>query len=203
MDKTTPSETSHPSLIVNRPIMLSGKTLVIGPSRAGKSFYSAAFKASGLHVIDADKDTDLMGWHNDSTDERVKKPPGADDEWLATNHFTIKPIELEQFLATQGDVIVFAHCWNIMSIVDQFDRVAYMSLSPEELERRLVIDRPDHTSVGSEAELEFFRKRHQNRSEQARERGISFIDATLTPDAFYVQLSRVSPTRLPDPTIEQ
>ena len=172
---------------------IAGKTLVIGPSRAGKSYFSNAFKSAGLNVVDADKDTDLIKWRNDVTGERAEKPREADAQWLANHHFTVKPEELKDFLAGQGDVIVFAHCWNIMDIVGQFDRVAYMSLTPVELERRLQIDRPDHNGIGSAAELEFFRRRHQERSEQAKQRGIAFIDATLTPSEFYDQLRQVTP----------
>jgi hypothetical protein len=174
-------------------ITMPGKTLVIGPSRAGKSYFSNAFKLAGLNVIDADKDTDLLRWRSNTTREPTKKPQGADAHWLARHHFTVLPKELNRFLVNQGDVIVFAHCWNVMDIVDQFDRVAYMSLTPVELERRLQIDRPDHQGVGSVAELEFFRQRHQERSEQARRQGIAFIDATLTPIEFYDQLRQVTP----------
>ncbi|NCU30792.1 hypothetical protein EOL73_03555 [Candidatus Saccharibacteria bacterium] len=171
--------------------MLPGKTLVIGPSRAGKSFYSEAFKVAGLAVLDVDKDTTLIKWRDDITGEPVLKPQGANTTWLNGHHFTIKPKELTDFLSGQGDVIMFAHCWNIMDIVDLFDRVAYMELSPDELDRRLKLERSDHTAVGSPDELEFFRKRHQVRSEQARQHNITFIDATLTPNEFYNELSQV------------
>lgn len=171
--------------------MLPGKTLVIGPSRAGKSYFSEAFKAAGLHVVDTDKDTDLIKWRNDFTGEQVEKPRDVDDEWLAANHFVIKAEELEQFLATQGNVIMFANCWNIMDVIGQFDRVAYMSLTPDEVERRLQIERADHDEVGTPAELEFFRQRHRERSEQAKQKRITLIDATLPPTEFYNELSQV------------
>lgn len=171
--------------------MLPGKTLVIGPSRAGKSYFSEALKAADLAVLDVEKDTPLIKWRDDKTGEPVLKPLGADDIWLSKHHFTIKPEELGEFLDGQGDIIMFAHCWNIMDVIDQFDRVAYMSLSNEELERRLQLERPDHATVGSPEELEFFRKRHQERSEQARQQNITFIDATLPPNEFYNQLSQI------------
>ena len=169
--------------------MIPGRTLVIGPSRAGKSFFAEALKTAGLNVIDADKDTDLMKWRSDITGETVIKPLHTDDTWLANNHFTIKPNELREFLDRQGDVIVFAHCWNIMDVLGEFDHAAYMELPAQELERRLQVERSDHTGVGSTSELEFFRQRHLERSHQAKERSIPFVDATLKPAQFYDQLS--------------
>lgn len=171
--------------------MLPGKTLVIGPSRSGKSYFSQKLKDAGLNIVDADNDTELIKWRNDSTGEPVVRPSKTDEAWLANNHFVIKPEELEQFLAKKGDVIVFAHCWNIMDVVGQFDHVAYMYLPTDELERRLGISRPDHNRVSSPADLEFHRQRHQQRSEQAKKLGIAFIDSTIAPVDFYEQLSQV------------
>ena len=173
--------------------MLPGKTLVIGPSRSGKSHFSNALKNANLHVIDIDKDMELIKWRNDSSGEPVTRPLKPDSTWLAENHFIIKPGELEQFLSTQGDVIMFAHCWNIMEVIDQFDRVAYMSTPSDELERRLKIDRPDHAGGGSPAEIAFHRQRHQERGEEARQHNITFIDTTLSPSEFYAQLSQIAP----------
>ena len=168
-----------------------GKTLVIGPSRAGKSYFCKAFKAAGLHSVDLDVDTALIKWRSDKTGEPVERPGNTPHQWYASHHFLIIPGELKQYLAAQGDVIVFAHCWNIMDVLDLFDRVVYMSLPKEEMERRLAVSRPDHPLEVSQAELDFFRKRHQERSRQARERNIPFIDATLTPEAFYTELTKI------------
>jgi hypothetical protein len=173
--------------------MLPGKTLVIGPSRSGKSYFSSALKAANLNIVDTDKDLDLIKWRNDITGELVTLPLEPDSVWLANNHFIIEPEELEQFLASQGDVILFAHCWNIMKVIDQFDRVAYMFTPSDELERRLKINRPDHIGGSSPAEISFYRQRHLERSEEARQQNITFIDTTLSPVEFYNQLSRVSP----------
>jgi hypothetical protein len=193
MIQETPSPSAGDTLShKEKLIMLPGKTLLIGPSRAGKSYFSNAFKEAGLTVVDVDKDTNLLQWRNDLSGETVVKPLEPDHDWLSSNHFTIKPDELSQFLTGYDNVIVFAHCWNIMDVVNQFDRVAYMSLAPDELESRLQINRPDHENVvGSVTELDFFRERHRERSEQARQHGIAFIDATLTPIEFYDQLSHV------------
>ena len=196
-EAATPKSASDTLPSVEKLKMLPGKTLVIGPSRSGKSYFSLAFKQAGLNVVDTDKDTELIKWRNDLGGEPVVPPPVTDEAWLASNHFTIQPEELEQFLAGCGDVIMFAHCWNIMDVIGQFDRVAYMSLPSDELERRLQIRRPDHSRISSSAELEFHRYRHQERSCQAMKRGITFINATVAPIEFYNQLRKV-PSRAED-----
>ena len=173
--------------------MLPGKTLIIGPSRSGKSYFSNALKNANLHIVDTDKDMELIKWRNDLSGEPVTRPLQPDTTWLAENHFIIKPEELKQFLSTQDDIIMFAHCWNIMEVTDQFDRVAYMSTPPDELERRLKVDRPDHVGGGSPAESAFHRQRHQERGEEARQHNIAFIDTTLSPSEFYAQLSLIAP----------
>jgi hypothetical protein len=174
--------------------MLPGKTLVFGPSRSGKTYFSKAFKEMGLQAIDLEKDTDLVKWRDDETGIVIAKPEKADAAWFAHNHFVIKAEELKDFLAAQGDIIVFVHCWNIMDpdILSQFDRLAYMSLSDEELERRLRIIRADHKGDGNPVAMEFFRHRHKERAAQAKQLGITFIDATLSPLEFYSRLCQVA-----------
>jgi hypothetical protein len=96
--------------------------------------------------------------------------------------------DIDSFIKKIDDVIVFAHFWNIMEVVQLFDRVVFMNVPDTELERRLTINRPDHASVGSDTEIQFFRERHALRRQQATDKNIPFIDATLSPLDFYEQL---------------
>ena len=172
---------------------LKGKILIIGPSRAGKSYFCHAFKKMGLPAVDLDGDTDLVQWYNDATRKVIKQPPiPKTREWFATHHFLIKRSDLHKMLAKQNDIIVFGHCWNIMDVLDEFDHVAFMYLSDEELNKRFLNKRADHTTnVPTEAEMAFFRDRHHHRQSQAKELGLPFLDATQTPQAFYNQLLRM------------
>lgn len=169
---------------------LPGKILIIGPSRAGKSYYASAFKEMGLPAVDAESETDLIGWYNDATGELVKTNQQIfTEEWFDTHHFLMDGLSLKHYLSQHDNIILFAHAWNIMDLTAFFDHVFFMHVQPEELERRFTIQRPDRKKVITAAEIEFFRQKHKERAEQATRYKIPFIDASQSPENVYGQIS--------------
>jgi hypothetical protein len=158
---------------------LPGKILLIGPSRAGKSFLAGAFRDRGLNVVDADGETDLIRWTDDETGLPVEnKPATPSHEWFATHHFLMDKPALQDFLSARADIIFLAHCWNIMECINLFDEVYLMYVPMGELERRMKNHRDDHQWQGSAAEVDFMLARHRERQAQAQELGIPFLDST-------------------------
>lgn len=162
----------------NRP-NVTGRILLIGPSRAGKSYLASAFRIAGLAVVDTDKETSLIKWRDDATGQPVtRKPAKPSKEWFQTHHFLIDKQELSAFLASRTDVIMLAHCWNIMDCLDLFDETYLMYVAPAELERRMALHRPDHSWQGSKHEVDFMLERHAERQAQARALNIPFLDVS-------------------------
>ena len=169
--------------------MTYGKILIIGPSRAGKSYLANAWKQQGLPAIDAEEDTDLIAWREDATGQRVtNKPATPTKEWFSQNHFLIDPAELNDRLQTYEEVLFLAHCWNIMECINHFDAAFLLYVPDDELARRMTVQRPGHRWTGSPAEVEFMTARHRERQAQARQRGIPFLDAIQPPDAVLSQI---------------
>lgn len=175
-----------------QPLTITGKILLIGPSRAGKSFLSSAFREMGLLVVDADDETGLISWRDDQTGIRVETPPQPSKEWFKTHHFLIDKQELAKFLAKRQAVIFFAHCWNIMECLDQFDEAYFMSVPPAELERRMKIPRPGRRWQGTKAEVDFMLERHKQRRAEAKALNIPFLDTSQSPDMVLEELIRLS-----------
>lgn len=164
----------------------SGQILITGASRAGKSYYAKAFKDMGLKAIDLENDIPgSLGWYNDITGEQVQKPLDRTPEWYHQNHFLINRAKLSSLLATEKDCIIFTHAWNILDCIPLFDRTYFLYVSPDELDRRLDIERDDHGNQKSEAGKEFARKKHADRLVDIQKLGIPILDATLSPEEVY------------------
>jgi hypothetical protein len=175
---------------------IHGRILMIGPSRAGKSFLSAAFRQRGLPVVDVDAETDLIRWRSDATGQPVSMPQRASHQWFAAHHFLMDKPSLAEYLSSHPDILMFAHCWNIMDCLDFFDEVYLMYVPPEELERRMKLKRSDHTSHNTKAQQEFMNARHQERQAQARALGIPFIDVAQDAEAILSRLMELHASKI-------
>jgi hypothetical protein len=97
-----------------------------------------------------------------------------------------------KFLGQYDDVLVFAHTRNIMECLDLFDNVFYLYVPPDELERRFLIDRPDHIKdYATPEQMQFARERHEERYQQAKEFDIPILDSTETPEEVYKKIASV------------
>ncbi len=161
---------------------LQENILLFGPSRSGKTYLAAKFAELGVNAYDAEAQ-DLCHWTSDETGEIVEYPEVPDKEWLQKNHFRISKDGLADFIKTNQPVIVLGHAWNIMDCIDQFDKAYFMYVPPEELERRLAINRtPGTVRVVKPAVLDFHRERHAERLAQAKQLNLPIIDATMTAE---------------------
>jgi hypothetical protein len=165
---------------------------MIGPSRAGKSILATYFRTRGLQTFDLEDEGDIIAWRNDPDGQLARdKPRPLTSEWLATHHFMMDRPAMERFLAERPDSVCFAHCWNIMDCVDLFDEVYFMYLPPAEIERRMMLQRPDHSNPVSAVEVEFIMARHRQRLEESERLGIPRLDVSGTPEAIYEAFMKV------------
>jgi hypothetical protein len=157
--------------------------LLFGPSRSGKTYLTDEFKNLGLNAFDAEAEG-LCQWTNDTTLEVVEYPLNPSKEWLSANHFRIAVGRLSLYIQQKEPVVIFAHAWNILDVIELFDKSYFMYVPPEELERRfLEVRNPE--GVRRPHALAFHRERHAERLSQAKERNLPILDMTLSAEQIY------------------
>ena len=163
-----------------------GQILLFGPSRSGKSYLTNEFTKMGLLAIDLEKVNNLIKWYSDKTGEMISKHKASTTpDWYKTHHFLINRKDTAEFLKAQPDCIILAHAWNILECLDLFDKIVYLYVPPEELDRRMQIIRSDHNGDGNKSSIAFMKQRHSERLKDAKRLGIPIIDATQTPEDIY------------------
>lgn len=161
--------------------------LVIGPSASGKSYVADALRAKGINAFD-DEDIDgLSAWYNQHW-QKVPPPKTADEAF--TNHYSFlwdKKL-LADFIDRYDDVYVFGGSGNVTDVFDLFDKVYFLKIEPELQRERL------RSPLRKTPELDFgedglvvwgawF-------EEEARKRGVPFVDADQTPEEIFDVISK-------------
>lgn len=164
---------------------------MFGPSRAGKTYLVEAFTKMGLRAADLEKVPGLLGWRDDATGAPVQSPVPAPKEWYQAHHWLMDRDATKAYLAKSGDLIAFAHSWNIMDCLDLFDQVFFMYVPPAELERRMMIVREGHKKQQDPIQIAFMLERHQERLRQVREKGLPVVDVSQTPERIYHDMVRL------------
>src|SRR3989338_3744394 len=115
---------------------MSKRVLIIGPSGSGKTYVSAALRAKGINAIDADLVEGLSDWF-DGNDKKVECPADAGPEFLNNHVFLWDRGFLSKFLEEQDEVYLFGASGNVFDMLDLFDKVYFLKVSPELLAKRL------------------------------------------------------------------
>ena len=152
------------------------QTLLFGPSRSGKTFLTARFRELGAEAYDAQAEG-LCSWTNDTSGAPAEYPVQPSKEWLQENHFTIAKEGLSRFLEERRSLIMLGHAWNILDVLEQFDKCFYLYTPPEELERRFGLDRGADGLIRP-ATIAFHRELHAERLAQVLDLGLPILDTT-------------------------
>jgi hypothetical protein len=175
---------------------LPGAILMIGPSRAGKTYLAQAFLDMGLKAVDIQSEPGILDWRNNATGEVVEKSPlGATKEWYRTHHFLMDREAMEQYLSAHRDSIVLAHSWNILDCIDLFDVAYFMEVPEAELRRRMMLHRSDHRQQQNLDQIEFMLERHRERLADAKQLHIPILDVSQSPAEIYRQMERLYTAR--------
>ena len=161
------------------------KVLVFGPSGAGKTYVSHALRAMGVNAFDDDDIKGLSSWYN--KDGKKIPPPQTADEALS-NHYSFLWSRkfLAGFLSQYSTVYIFGGSGNIFTMFDLFDAVYFLKVAPA-LQRERLLARGTPLMDMDENGLVVWGDWLE---EQARERGIPFIDASQTPQQILAIISQ-------------
>ena len=155
------------------------KTLIPGPSGAGKTFLSKEFRKMGINAFDADELDGLHGWY-DWQKKRVPFPKNGGKEFMDNHEFLWDRKFLENFLIENPDVYLFGNSGNMTNMIDLFDRVYYLNVPKE-----LLIKRLDHQSrtnpMGkTDEQKQIVIQWAEENEREAKNLGIQFVDGTLS-----------------------
>ena len=163
------------------------KVLILGPSGAGKTYLSKELKKQGLNTVDADTIDSLHSWYN-GNEEKVEYPEDSDAEFLDNHSFLWDKSYLKDYLDQNPNIYMFGASGNIFDMLDLFDEVFYLDVPGE-----IMSDRLQHeTRENPMGKTEYQRKNAiswgNELKQKAKDLGITFIDATQTPEAIYKKL---------------
>lgn len=164
------------------------KTLIFGPSGAGKTYYAEKLNTLGINSIDADSISGLSSWF-DGQGKKVPYPENADQDFFENHSFLWDKAFLKKFLSQQQDLYIFGVSGNIFDMLDLFDKTYYLHI-PDELQN----ERLQHSSRKNPmGKTEYQRKNaikwgHQLQ-EQAKKLEIEFIDTSKSLEEMVALLS--------------
>jgi dephospho-CoA kinase len=161
--------------------------LVFGPSGAGKTYLSQELKKMGLHAVDADDIKELHSWY-DGQGNKITFPENAGEEFLDNHSFLWDTPALLAFLNNNSDIYIFGVSGNVLDMLRYFDRVFYLDVPEDVQDERLQHETRENPMGRTEYQRKNAIAWGRGLREKAKELGIPFIDATLTPKEIYQKL---------------
>jgi hypothetical protein len=156
------------------------KVLIFGPAGAGKTYISSALRKSGINAFDAEEIEGLSSWY-DRDGKKVAAPTSAEEVFTKHYSFLWSRTFLTHFLAQYSDVYLFGGSGNVTAMFDLFEKVYFL-----QVEANLQKERLTHSS----------RKNAMNEvlwgqwlETEARNRGVPFLDASLTPEQIFALIN--------------
>jgi len=160
------------------------KILILGSSGSGKTHLSVVLKQRGLNAVDADEIRGLHGWY-DGKGSKVVFPRDAGKEFFDNHSFLWNREALANYLKKTPNVYLFGMSGNAFDMIDLFDKVYFLDASENIIKKRL-----QHSSRANPMGKTTFQRKMAVEwakliRERARDLGLIFIDATLTPEEIY------------------
>lgn len=173
--------------LANRP-RHRGKILVIGSAGSGKTFVSGRLRERGVNAFDADAVPGLLRFLNRQGHD-VPFPDEVDAAWFAAHRVVWDLDVLRQLLADFDPVYLFGLSGNAFAVRHLFDQT-YFLRAEEALIRRRLLDPSRQNPVGkTEAQRRMLLASLARLQRRAGELGIPTIDAALSPEAIYAEIT--------------
>lgn len=157
------------------------KILVIGPSGSGKTYISSKLRELKINAVDADLIDGLSNWY-DGRGNKIEYPRDADKEFLDNHSFLWDREFLKKYLERNPDIYLFGSSGNMFEMLDLFDRVYFLKVEPSLLRERLTHESRENPMGITEYQRENAVKWALEIEKKAKDLGVEFIDATLSPE---------------------
>lgn len=164
------------------------KVLAFGPSGVGKSYLSKELKKHDLNTVDADMIGELNAWY-DGNGNKVEYPEDAGAEFFDNHSFLWDKSYLESYLNQNSNIYVFGCSGNIFDMLDLFDKVFYLDVPGEIMNDRLQHETRENPMGQTEYQRQNAIAWGNELRQKAKDLGITFIDATQTPETIYKEIT--------------
>lgn len=159
------------------------KVLVFGPSGTGKTYIPSKLRHLGVNTVDTDLIEGLSDWYLGK--EKAQYPEDADEKFFENHEFLWDKEFLKDYLNRNPDIYLFGSAGNIFEMLDLFDKVYFLKAEPNLIKERLAHQSRENPMGRTEFQRENAVIWGQQLEQKAKELGIEFIDATLTPEEIF------------------
>ncbi len=160
------------------------KVLIMDPSGAGKTYLSKELKNLGINAVDADSIEALHSWY-DGKGNKVSFPENAGREFLDNHSFLWNREFLKNYLKENPDVYLFGMSGNAFDMLDLFDKVYFLKVPPVVIDERLQHESRENPMGKTEYQRKIAVEWAMEIEKKAKEKGIAFLDATLSPEKIH------------------
>ena len=167
--------------------IMSKHILIIGSSGSGKTYISAILRKQGINAPDGDLIEGLSDWF-DGSGNRVSYPLDADKDFLDNHEFLWDKEFLKTFLQNQNAIYLFGMSGNVFEILDLFDKVYFLRVSPELLAERLRHESRENPMGRTDYQLKNALNWAKEIEEKAVRLGIKTIEAKQSPEEIFKEI---------------
>ena len=164
------------------------RVLITGASGSGKTFIATTLNNQGINAFDADSIKGLCGWF-DTAGNRVNYPPDAGEEFLGNHAFLWSRDFLARFLDRQNKIYLFGVSRNAFEMIDLFDNVFFLKISPDILVTRLRNGSRVNPMGRTAYQIKYVLQWARKYEEIARALCIRMIDANKSPRQIFSQIA--------------
>ena len=160
---------------------------MIGISGSGKTYIVKKLKNKYPFIYDSDEIQDLSDWFG--WDKKpVEFPKNADKKWLDEHEFLWDREVLQKFIKENEPAIIFGFSGNCFSMLDLFDEVYYLDISPAEIKKRLKNQSRLNPMGKTKEQTDLVIKYMETIRRQAAELKMPFIGANQSPEQIINQI---------------
>lgn len=164
------------------------KILITGLSGTGKTYLTDKLKSYGVNAFDADEMPELAAWY-DKSGTKVDFPKNASSEWLDSHEWLWDKEVLRSWLATQEGCVLFGISSNWHLCLELFDKAFCLTLSEEELRKRLRSNTRDNPFGKTQDQEDRVVEAVKNFEKFVKRYNITLIDAARSPEVILKEIT--------------
>jgi shikimate kinase len=169
--------------------MKNKNILIIGISGSGKTYIVQKLKNKYPSIYDSDEIQGLSDWFGWDR-KPVKFSKNANKKWLEEHEFLWNREVLQKFIEKNEPVIIFGLSGNCFNMLDLFNEVYYLDISPAEIKKRLKSQNRLNPMGKTKEQADLVIKYMKTIRRKASALKILFIDANQSPKQIINQIMR-------------
>jgi len=160
------------------------KVLVIGSGGTGKTYAVNKLKNLGINAVDADSVYGLIKWVDESG-KTVPWPENPKKEWFKKYEFIWDKDTLNKLLEELTELYLFGISDTAFEVTDLFDKVYYLTATPELIKERLENRNRENPMGKTEEQKQLLIEALEKTKTKAEKLNLTPIEASLSPEEIY------------------